>query len=620
MTILYKIIKDIIWILPLLFLQLPNLSAQESIMGYKVGAAPTPSPEASEQDIKNRNSVPYPVWRLRKDWIYQDYGLDTGKCFSSETSNEIETEMIRKIIAELKNRNIAVESYEKSLESLLETKTPGIDSRWQEFYFQLCDLRRLMRLSVFNQFPRQYIYAKHHVFADSQPQVTVTTHQTDDCFQERGCDYQLGSELCIMTVGENGNISTEILYECPTGILRDPCVSYDGTRVVFSMRKNDTDDDFHLYVLNLSDRKIRQITWGAGTVDMEPCYLPSGDIIFVSTRCDQSIPCWYNAVTNLYTCDGEGRYIRRLSYDQANVVFPQVLSDGRITFTRWEYLDRINLALQPAFVMNHDGTNQTEFYGNNSLLPASLIHVRGVPNSSKAVAIMTGHHCAQHGKAVIIDRSKGTQENQGLKYICPEKEIVFPSGNIFNFTSGGLDYFGYYGDQYQYPLALNEQNYLISYIPESTIKPAMYPLRGPYPNKFGIYWMGINGERELLIYDPTISSGQHSPLGVRETPPMKPTQVNLNKNDGTFYIQEVAFIDLFPKQHENRHRIFVVPVGNIAGSLLGFVEEHHTTNRRKPFSGFDRFASIRRHCRAYRIIPSGSVDNCQPERKHDCRH
>ncbi|MDR2704596.1 MAG: hypothetical protein LBC02_02340, partial [Planctomycetaceae bacterium] len=288
----------------------------------------------------------------------------------------------------------------------------------------------------------------------------------------------------------------------------------------------------------VADRRVRQITYGAGTCDMEPCYLPSGDIIFTSTRCDQAAACWWTTVMNLYICDGEGRYIRRLGFDQDHTIQPQILQDGRIVYTRWEYNDRSSGVAQTTFMMNPDGTNQTEHYGNNSYMPVSLFHVRGIPDSSKQVGIMCGHHVDQHGKLVMIDRSKGTQENQGLAYICPKKNVTFIKHVFGKTLYSDVEWADYSGEQFQYPWALNEENYLVGYLP-------WYQrhdwARGPYPVKFGIYWMNINGERELLVYDPTIASCQQFPLAARNIPQIKPTAVDQNRNDGTFYVQDVYF-------------------------------------------------------------------------------
>jgi hypothetical protein len=495
-------------------------------------------PNASETDIKNRNTTAYPLWRLQKDWMLQDDGLDAAKrCFQSDSSNEIEANMVRKVLAGLKRYGISTEEYEKTFANLLETKKNGNDPQWKDFYFHLCEIRRQARLRIFDQFPRQYVYAKHYVLG-VQPMFCATTHETDSEYQDKAHDHQMGSELCLMTINNDGTVKTELLYDCPTGVIRDPCVSFNGKRIAFSMRKNDVDDDFHLYVMDVTNRRVRQITYGAGTCDMEPCYLPSGDIIFTSTRCDQAAACWWTTVMNLYICDGEGRYIRRLGFDQDHTIQPQILQDGRIVYTRWEYNDRNSGSIQTTFMMNPDGTNQTGHYGNNSYMPVSLFHVRGIPDSSKQIGIMCGHHVDQHGKLVMIDRSKGTQKNQGLTYICPKKEVTFIE-HIFGKTLfSDVEWADYSGEQFQYPWALNEENYLVGYLP-------WYQRhdwgRGPYPVKFGIYWMNINGERELLVYDPTIASCQQFPLAARDIPQIKPSAVDQNRNDGTFYVQDVYF-------------------------------------------------------------------------------
>ena len=77
-------------------------------------------------------------------------------------------------------------------------------------------------------------------------------------------------------------------------------------------------------------------------------------------------------MSNLYTCDRDGRFLRRLGFDQVHTNYPTVLPDGRIIYTRWEYNDRGQMFPQGLFQMNPDGTGQTEYYGNNSWFPTSL--------------------------------------------------------------------------------------------------------------------------------------------------------------------------------------------------------------------------------------------------------
>jgi len=275
---------------------------------------PVFSQEYTQEDIRNRHTVAYPVSRLQRDWIYQDHGLKYGTCFAAKDGNAVEQAMVRKVLAELKpDSAAAAEGLRKSLAVLIDGKKPGRDPAWKNLYFRACEVRRKQRLKVFDCHPREFVYAKHFVFGDCQAMFAMTDHLTDAVFRECGPDYRMGSQLCRMTIRSDGTVSTELLLDCPEGVVRDPCVSYDGRRLAFSMRRtsHDGDDDIHLYVMNLADRSVRQITFGAGTADMEPEWLPNGGLVFTSTRCVFSAPCWWSSVCNLFTCDGEGRYIRR---------------------------------------------------------------------------------------------------------------------------------------------------------------------------------------------------------------------------------------------------------------------------------------------------------------------
>ena len=71
-------------------------------------------------------------------------------------------------------------------------------------------------------------------------------------------------------------------------------------------------------------------TFGLGYADYEGAYVPNGHIVFNSTRCVQTVDCWWTEVSNLYTCDGEGRYLRRLGFDQVHSNYPTVTADCSI--------------------------------------------------------------------------------------------------------------------------------------------------------------------------------------------------------------------------------------------------------------------------------------------------
>ncbi|MBQ9812746.1 MAG: hypothetical protein IJM54_05485 [Thermoguttaceae bacterium] len=477
-----------------------------------------------DREIKERKIKPFTEARLKRDWLYQDFESDYEDVFRSTASSALEAKGVARVLDELKQRSVDTASFESSLNRLIRENVPGNDPRWAELYWATCSARRQARLHELPNYYNRYVYVKHYVMGGRGGTLAMTADATDSVIGNRGPDWRVGSELMALTVGEDGELSQEVILETETGIIRDPCVSFDGDKIAFAMKKNEN-DDYHLYILDVATRNYRQITFGKAVADIEPCFLSNGDLIFSSTRCAQSAPCWWSDVTNLYTCDSEGRYLRRLGFDQAHTFSPQILENGQIVYCRWEYNDRGPIFNEPLFVMNPDGTAQTEYYGNDSFTPTSIIHARGIPGTDKLVAIASGHHCDQTGKPIVIDRKLGTQEGAGLEYISPEKPFD-PEIN---------DRFGCDGPLYQYPYALDDNNFLMSFFPEGGVNGR----ERKYDTPFGIYWFDRKGARELLVFDPTISSGQISPLAPREKPFLKSSSVDYGKDFGIFFLQDV---------------------------------------------------------------------------------
>ena len=109
-------------------------------------------------------------------------------------------------------------------------------------------------------------------------------------------------------------------------------------------------------------------SFGEGVADYEGCYLPDGEIIFNSTRCMQIVDCWWTEVSNLYRCDAEGKNIRRLTRDQVHLNYPAVSWDGRILYTRWEYVDRPACPIQSLWAIRPDGTGLGLFMAKKVIL------------------------------------------------------------------------------------------------------------------------------------------------------------------------------------------------------------------------------------------------------------
>ena len=398
-------------------------------------------------------------------------------------------------------------------------------------YLAACETRRLARLAPHLEKIQRVVYTRHHDIGGSHYAYTeLLAHTRPHAgFSPRGA-------LCLFEMTGDGlatgGVASEKIYgkqtvlvDAPRGIIRDPDVSYDGSRILFAKR-NSLGDDYHLYEMNVANRQVRQLTNTGNVADYEGIYLPDGNILFNSTRCQQVVDCAGPIVSNFYLCDGDGKYIRRVGVDQVHTNYPQVLPDGRVVYTRWDYNDRGQIYTQPLFQMNPDGTGQTEFYGNNSWFPVSALHTRGIPGTSKAVTILSGHHAHQRGKLAILDPSRGRQEASGVQLIAPVRKTEAVT----------CDPYGHHGHQFAHPYALTEDTFLVSFSPIGS-PGGMSRIQANH--FFGVYLINSAGDRELLAADPSISSSQAIPLLARNKPVVRPSAVDYSKKTGTFVIQDI---------------------------------------------------------------------------------
>ncbi len=225
--------------------------------------------------------------------------------------------------------------------------------------------------------------------------------------------------LCKLQI-RTGKVTA--LLDAPGGSVRDPQVHYDARKVLFSFRPPGS-DHYHLYEIGLNGQGLRQITSGDYD-DYEPAYLPDGRIVFVSTRCNCWVNCWMTQVGVLYRCDADGGNIERVSYSPEHDNTPWVLPDGRILYTRWEYVDRSQVDFHHLWTMNPDGTSQMVLYGN--MHPrVVMIDAKPIPHSNKIVASFSpGHGVTDHkGIATVLTPAAGPDQ-QAAAVALHERPLV----------------------------------------------------------------------------------------------------------------------------------------------------------------------------------------------------
>jgi hypothetical protein len=220
--------------------------------------------------------------------------------------------------------------------------------------------------------------------------------------ENRKC-YRPGGKLCVLDLKTG---KTTVLLDDPQGGVRDPQVHYDGHTIVFSYRKGDS-PTFHLYEIQADGSGLRQITDGQYN-DIEPTYLADDSIIFCSERGKRWVNCWLTPVAILYKVQRDGSGLRMISSNNEHDNTPWPLPDGRVCYTRWEYVDRSQVHYHHLWVVNPDGTEQMVYYGNLHG-GTTMIDAKPVPGTRKVIASFSpGHGRRDHdGRVTIIDPDAG---------------------------------------------------------------------------------------------------------------------------------------------------------------------------------------------------------------------
>ena len=151
---------------------------------------------------------------------------------------------------------------------------------------------------------KQILYIEREQYAPDHHN-TATLFQKGEINENK---FFPGGAMRIFDVN-TGNTTT--LIELKDGVVRDPELSFDGKKIIFSMRKN-KDDFYHIYEINTDGSGLKQLTYAEGVSDIDPLYLPDGGIIFSSTRQPKYCMCNRHIMCNLYRMEADGANITQI--------------------------------------------------------------------------------------------------------------------------------------------------------------------------------------------------------------------------------------------------------------------------------------------------------------------
>lgn len=367
----------------------------------------------------------------------------------------------------------------------------------------------------------------------------------------------------------------------PPGNFMTPELSYDAQQVLFaycpvkeaplSWDYNDQTKHlrYHLYELALGSGKVRTLTDG-DTDNFSPVVLPCGDVVFISTRrggyhrCGRG-PCFVYTLARM-AADGSGA--RSISFHETHEWDPCLLNDGRLVYTRWDYVDRNAVHYEQLWSALPDGNNTRIYYGNNTWNPTGIWEPRAVPGSSRIMATASPHHGMSAGSIILIDPDRGVDGKEPLTRLTPD--VRFPESETplaFGPNPAACDFdtpVGNYwraplveswreqtapeeekrwpGHCYKSPWPLSEKFFIVSYSFDQLVGEP-----GPnIPNMFGLYLADAFGNKELVYRDPAISSVWARPLAPRSPPlALAPSPRAASGETGTFFLSDV--MDSWPR-------------------------------------------------------------------------
>ena len=254
----------------------------------------------------------------------------------------------------------------------------------------------------------------------------------------------------------------DLVPELKDGVFGRFDLNWEADKIVFAW-KEDMNNGYRLYEIDIDSAtgkragKLRQLTsppanearlqalykvspYHHGTDDMHPCYLPDGDIVFISTRCQFGVLCNKPddyTTTVLYRRDRDTGALTMLSNSALSEASPTILDDGRIMYTRWEYIDKGSVAVKGLWAMRPDGSASAEIYGNTIGSPPTMIYGRPIPKQTNQYVFLGAPHFPQNamGTVIRLDIKKPIRSRDAMTLLTPDVTVRGQEGWHYSTSS-----------------------------------------------------------------------------------------------------------------------------------------------------------------------------------------
>jgi hypothetical protein len=227
--------------------------------------------------------------------------------------------------------------------------------------------------------------------------------------------------------------SEEVLVDAGEGAVADPMVSFDGEWIFYSLLRtlkhaypgSNPVSGADIYKIHVATRQVVRLTnqeftpntgaadWSSdlrtaergktnvtyGVLNMGPCPLPGGRLIFTSSRDGFHPPKHQSPTMQLFVMDDDGKNVECIGHLNVGMALhPVVLRDGRVMFTSLESQGLRSQLLWGLWTIHPDGTNWAPMI--------SAFDTGGAPNAF--------HFQSQLSDGAVIAEEYYNQNNNGF--------------------------------------------------------------------------------------------------------------------------------------------------------------------------------------------------------------
>jgi hypothetical protein len=312
----------------------------------------------------------------------------------------------------------------------------------------------------------------------------------------------------------------------------DPCVSFDGERVLFSMAPQ-AGASRNIYEINVDGSSLRQVSGvddqGRSGDDFDPLYLPDGRIAFTSNRPGHLDEYNRSRAEVLHVMNADGSGIEQISFNMSDDFDPFLLADGRIAYTRWDHHGTQNRF--PLFATRPDGSGTFHLFGPHN---RNFFHTAVVPDG-RLVSIVSTEVNGDAGR-IALERLEGThgdppQANQ-IAYVTPEITMDGPPFDL---------------GAYKYPRWIGDNRFVVSFSLPYGEEDAEGNMNEDDAD-FGLYTFEVisdGGGNEVisnltfLYNDPTTQEYDAQLVAPHERPPVLASELDPEAETGEFAVQSI---------------------------------------------------------------------------------